>query len=139
MAYFSKHTAQRAEQQYLKNVKQLFVRVQKINEQLHSLLIAIDKKIDRTNYERMISYINQYIVHTDLWRLRFTNNLQNIEIAVLQIILLEHIFEQEHALNIMEFDSIEDYKAELITLNNHAAKLFDIHRDKMFNYIHANH
>lgn len=132
MTYLNKHVVHRMEQQYLKNVKHFFLRIQNLNVQLNDLLLNVSKKIDKSAYVNTTDYINQYLVHTDIWRLRFTNNLQNIEIAVLQTILLEQIFHNEPiTTNIVQLDSLEDYKAELFSLNQHVPELFNIHRKKL--------
>lgn len=136
MAYLNKHAAHKMEQQYLKDTKHFFLRIQNLNQELHVLLVKTEREINKSKYDSIIEYINQYVVHTDIWRLRFTNNLQNIEIAVLQVLLLEHIYQQDPTISqTIDHEKLEEFKEQLLLLNDHAPKLFEIHRKKLQNYI----
>jgi len=132
MAHLNKHAARKMEQQYLKGIKNFFLRIENLNQELHVLLVKAEGKINKNEHEGVINYINQYIVHTDIWRLRFANNLQNIEVAVLQVLLLEHIYQQEATIaQSADLERLEEYKEQLLILNDHAPKLFEIHREKL--------
>ena len=139
MSYLDKHVVRKMEQQYLKDVKHFFQYIQELNEQLNEQLKKIEPLIDKEKYEEIINYIEQYVVYTDIWHLRFTNNLQNIEIAVLQIILLEHLYQSEN--NIADAEDQQmliELKGQLLTLNDHATRLLEIHRKKLDTYINSN-
>lgn len=136
MTYLNKHVARKMEQQYQKKVKHFFVHIQELNQQLHALLLKVEPHLDKEKYAPITDYIEQYVVHTTIWRLRFTNNLQNIEIAVLQVMLLEEIYKKEQQLVQPEDrQNLDDYTVLLLSLNNHAQKLFEIHQEKLHKYI----
>lgn len=139
MSYLDKHVVRKMEQQYLKDVKHFFQYIQELNEQLNEQLKKIEPLIDKEKYEEIINYIEQYVVYTDIWHLRFTNNLQNIEIAVLQIILLEHLYQSENNISDAEDQQmLIELKGQLLTLNDHATRLLEIHRKKLDTYINSN-
>lgn len=139
MSYLDKHVVRKMEQQYLKDVKHFFQYIQELNQQLNEQLKKIEPLIDKEKYEGILNYIEQYVVHTDIWHLRFNNNLQNIEIAVLQIILLEHLYKSETDIaDAQDQQMLIELKGHLLTLNDHAPRLLEIHRKKLDTYINSN-
>ena len=76
------------------------------NRSLHRVMIEINTElaiihkklklqIVHTDYEVATSYISQFISYTTIWNLKFTYNLESPEVALMQILHLEYIFEHE--------------------------------------------
>lgn len=66
-----------------------------INSELAMIHKKIANQIAITKYEHATSYIAQFISYTTIWNLKFTYNLESPEVALMQILHLDHIFEHE--------------------------------------------
>lgn len=91
----NKYAARLTEQQERLNSKKFYGTINDINTKLSKVHRSIATKVDIEKYKPATDYLNQYISHTDLWNLKFSMNLENPEIAMLQIFNLEFIFAVE--------------------------------------------
>ncbi|MFF5997020.1 hypothetical protein AAGS61_20140 [Lysinibacillus sp. KU-BSD001] len=66
-----------------------------INTELAQLHKIIAKQISLNQYIHATNYAEQYISYTSLWNIKFTYNFESPEVALIQLIHLEYIFEQE--------------------------------------------
>ena len=81
-----------------------------VNSELANIHKKIANQISITKYERATSYIAQFISYTTIWNLKFTYNLESPEVALMQILHLDHIFEYEE-----EHDFLKE-KARLLEM-----------------------
>ena len=95
---YNKHLAKTVEKQQLKQTRQFYLALADINLQLSTIHQRLSMKIDLASYEYASEYVNQYISYTTVWNLKFVYNLENPEVALLQIFHLRYIFscEPEH-------------------------------------------
>lgn len=139
--YTDKYVAKQMEKQYMKNLQKYYVTLGEINVALAKIHKQISPFIQHGKYERATAYINQYISHTTVWNLKFKMNLENPEIALLQIFHLEYIFKQERADQFSEekailkeqkklFYSLQVFSEEHIEKRHHAMLSF-IHNKTM--------
>lgn len=91
----NKYVARLNEQQERLNSKKFYGTINDINTKLSKVHRSIATKVDIEKYKPATDYLNQYILHTDVWNLKFLMNLENPEIAMLQIFNLEFIFAVE--------------------------------------------
>ena len=95
---YNKHLAKTVEKQQMKQTRQFYLSLADINLQLSTIHQRLSMKIDLAAYEYASEYVNQYISYTTVWNLKFVYNLENPEVALLQIFHLRYIFscEPEH-------------------------------------------
>ena len=91
----SKYVAKSMERQHLKAVRKHSLQIVDINLALKDLHHQIAPHIDETKYEAITSYVNQYISHTHIWNLKFACNLEDPEVALMQLFHLKYILEHE--------------------------------------------
>ncbi|GLC88079.1 hypothetical protein [Lysinibacillus piscis] len=136
MSHVNRHLAHTLEQQHKRSVKGLFLKIETLNMNCTALRERLEPHIDFTLYEHAIDYVNQYISYTTILNLKFITNTQNLEIAVLHVLLLSHILENEAP---HEFDYersvLQGYIQEVLALNHHTESLFNNHQEKMMLYI----
>ncbi|WP_431028827.1 hypothetical protein [Lysinibacillus sp. LZ02] len=66
-----------------------------INTELARLHKIIAQQISLNQYIHATNYAEQYISYTSLWNIKFSYNFESPEVALIQLIHLEYIFEQE--------------------------------------------
>lgn len=91
----SKFVAKSMERQHLKAVRKHSLQIVDINLALKDLHHQIAPHIEQEKYEAITSYVNQYISHTHIWNLKFACNLEDPEVALMQLFHLTYILEQE--------------------------------------------
>lgn len=135
MPYLNKHLVRTLEQQHKRSVRGLFLKIQNLNNECTILMKRLGKNIDLTAYKEAIDYVDQYVTHTSILNLKFTTNLQNLEVVVLHAILLEYILSKEPKSFNYEKQLLEGFIEEMLALNDHAPTLFANHKEKMYQYI----
>lgn len=90
-----KQVALSLERQHLKYVKSYYKTLADINMCLGNIHRSIQPRIDKQKYRYATEYVNQYISYTNVWNIKFVYNLENPEVALLQIFHLDYIFEHE--------------------------------------------
>lgn len=135
MPYLNKHLVRTLEQQHKRSVRGLFLKIQNLNNECSILMKRLGKNIDLTAYKEAIDYVDQYVTHTSILNLKFTTNLQNLEVVVLHAILLEYILSKEPKSFNYEKQLLEGFIEEMLALNDHAPTLFANHKEKMYQYI----
>lgn len=136
MPYLNKYLARTLEQQHKRSVRGLFLKIQDLNNECTILRKQIETRIDLTQYNDAIDYIDTFVSHTSILNLKFITNLQNLEVVVLHAILLDVILtnESDESFN-YEKQLLEGYLEEILALNDHAPTLFANHKEKMLQYI----
>lgn len=78
------------------------------------------------------NYANQFISHTTIWYLKFKTNLQNLEVATLQLLHLHFIFQQlpQEQFN-KERDRFNELTKHFPKLSEYAPKQYDLHYAKI--------
>ena len=69
--------------------------MQEVNTELARVHKTIKKYIDLEQYIHATNFVEQYISYTSLWNLKFSYNMQSPEVAFLQLLHLDYIFEHE--------------------------------------------
>lgn len=87
--------AKSMERQHLKAVRKHSLQIVDINLALKDLHHQIAPHIDDAKYEAITSYVNQYISHTHIWNLKFACNLEDPEVALMQLFHLTYILDYE--------------------------------------------
>lgn len=109
---YNKHLAKTLEKQQQTQTRQFYHVLADINLQLSNIHHSILKKIDLSSYEYATEYVNQYISYTTIWHLKFVYNLENPEVALLQIFHLQYIFDNEPKDHLLKerayFDEIKE-------------------------------
>lgn len=85
------------ERQHLKSARKYSLQVIDINTALTNIHNQISTKVDHSKYEAVTEYVNQYVVHTNIWKIKFVSNLENPEVVLMQIFHLNYILLHEPA------------------------------------------
>lgn len=132
----NKFVAKLNEQKHRQNIRKFYSTISDINHTLAKLHQRISTQIDQSLYEPATNYINQYISHTTVWNLKFTMNLESIEVALLQIFHLEYIFSCEPTHLFEEEKVILNEQLELFyNLKPFAEEHIENRRNSMYQYI----
>lgn len=93
---YNKHAAKMLERQQSKKTRQVYHALAELNLSLNQLHKSIERYIDLDKYKYATEYVDQFISYTTVWNMKFVYNLENPEVALLQIFHLTYIFENEH-------------------------------------------
>lgn len=91
----NKQAALSIEKQQLNKQRKYYVSIAEINNTLANVHKDLLTKLDIAKYQYATDYINQYISHTTVWNLKFVMNMENGEVALLQIFHLDYILSKE--------------------------------------------
>lgn len=89
--------AKSLEHQHLKTVRKHLLQIIDINTALRDLHNQMAPHINKEEYEAITAYVNQYISYTHIWQMKFVCNLEDPEVALLQIFHLYYILERQQA------------------------------------------
>jgi hypothetical protein len=133
---YNKHLAKTVEKQHMRQTRQFYLALAEINLQLSTIHQRLSKKIDLSSYEYVTEYVNQYISYTTIWNLKFVYNLENPEVALLQIFHLRYIFncEPEHLFK-EERAYFEEAKECFAKVNPFKPEKVDTRYNEMLQYI----
>ena len=132
----SSFVAKSMERQHLKSVRKLSLQIVDINTALKDVHHQLAPHIDETKYEAATAYVNQYISHTHIWNIKFVCNLEDSEVALMQLFHLKYILDHEpaelyqNARDILE-EQREKFKVITLFPNEH----IEMRRRKMLDYI----
>ena len=83
------------ERQHTKHVKHYYRTLAEINVELAKIHKNLQFTLDKEKYQYVTEFVNKYISYTTIWNIKFVYNLENPEVALLQIFHLEYIFDRE--------------------------------------------
>jgi len=109
----NKYAAKLNENQEKLNSKKLYNTISKVNLNLSNIHRSVAPKIDIQKFKYATDYVNQFISHTSVWNLKFLMNLENPEVAMLQIFHLEFIFLVENTPALAQEKAQFEKQAEL--------------------------
>ena len=92
---YNQHVAKMLERQQTKRTRQIYHALADMNLSLNAIHRAILNHIDQDKYKYATEYVNHFISYTTVWNLKFVYNLENPEVALLQIFHLTYIFDNE--------------------------------------------
>lgn len=131
-----KQVALSLERQHLKHIKSYYRTIAEINLRLGNIHRSIEYKIDKQKYQYATEYVNQYISYTTVWNIKFVYNLENPEVALLQIFHLEYIFEHEPKNSfITERKQLEEQRKQFSEVNPYKEEQIRSRKQEMLNYI----
>lgn len=91
----NRYTAKLNEMQQKINTKKRYTIIEDINLSLNKIHQMVEPQINLKKFQPATDYVNQYISHTSIWNLKFKVNLESLEVALLQILHLQFIFDIE--------------------------------------------
>ncbi|MEG0385908.1 hypothetical protein [Solibacillus cecembensis] len=109
--------AKSLERQHLKSARKYPLLISDINIELNKIHLQITDQIEHSKYEAATAFVNQYIAHTSIWKVKFVCNFENPEVVLMQIFHLNHIFKNEPA---------DHFSAERELLNLQWQKFLDV-------------
>ncbi len=114
----NKQAALSIEKQHLNKQKKYYVSIAEINNTLANVHKDLLPELDRAKYQYATDYINQYISHTTVWNLKFVMNMENSEVALLQIFHLDYILSKEpESLFTTEREILQEQKEKFLSLD----------------------
>ena len=134
---YNQHVAKMLDKQQTKKTRQVYHALAEINLSLNTVHKLIMDYIDHDKYKYATEYVNQFISYTSVWNLKFVYNLENPEVALLQIFHLTYIFDNEpESLFIKERQELAQVKARFIEMNRFKQEKVAERYEKMLQYIH---
>ena len=136
---YNQHVAKMLDKQQTKKARQLYHALAELNLSLNAIHKLIMNHIDHDKYKYATEYVNQFISYTSVWNLKFIYNLENPEVALLQIFHLTYIFENEPESNfIKERRELAQINARFIEMNQFKQEKVAERYEKMLQYIYEN-
>lgn len=121
---------------HLKTIRRYPLQIATLNENLKELHDRIAPQIDPIKYEAISSYVNQYISHTHIWNLKFANNLESPEVALMQVFHLKVILLGEPAdLHQAIRTNLEDLNEKFLSITLYSDEQLKSREAKMRDYI----
>ncbi|WP_107941939.1 hypothetical protein MHH70_09630 [Metasolibacillus sp. FSL H7-0170] len=119
----NRHVAKSLERQQLKSMRRFYYAIAEINLILADIHKKIQSNIDEEKYQYATAYVNKYISYTSVWNIKFAYNLENPEVAMLQLFHLRYIFQHEPTIAFTQerqivqqqqhaFDKLQLFRAE---------------------------
>lgn len=134
--YMNRHVVKSLERQQMKSVHRYYRSIADINMELAKLHKNIEFEIDKDHYHFATEYVNQYISYTSVWNVKFVANLENPEVALLQLFHLEYIFDHEPAhLFSNERQLFTKQKEAFIYLKSYTLDHIQMRKENMLQFI----
>lgn len=128
--------AKSLERQHLKSMRKHFLQIIDINTVLRDIHYQIAPHINKEEYEAATTYVNQYISHTHIWHIKFVSNLEDPEVALMQIFHLQYIFKREQADKFtQEREILEEQTKKFRAITLYSDQHIESRRQKMEQYI----
>ena len=117
--------AKSLEQQQLRSAKKYHLAIAEINTELMKVHKVLERCINKSNYQAVTAYVNQYISYTTIWNIKFVYNLENPEVALMQLMHANYILAHEKseqlapirravAIQQQKFNDLRPYRPEQI-------------------------
>ena len=133
---YNKHAAKMLERQQSRKTRQVYHALAELNLSLNKIHKSIEHYIDRDKYKSATEYVDQFISYTTVWNIKFVYNLENPEVALLQIFHLSYIFDNEHQSNFMkERRELEQLKKQFAKMNPFKQEKVEERYAKMVQFI----
>lgn len=87
--------AKSLEQQQLRSAKKYHLAIAEINTELVKVHKVLERCIQKPDYSAITAYVNQYISYTTIWNIKFIYNLENPEVALMQLMHANYILAHE--------------------------------------------
>lgn len=133
----SNFVAKSMERQHLKSVRKLSLQIVDINTALKDIHQQLAPHIDEIKYEAATAYVNQYISHTHVWHIKFVCNLEDPEVALMQLFHLQYILDREPAeLYQKSRDLLNEQREKFMAITLYSDDHIEMRRTKMLDFIH---
>lgn len=130
MVWLNKHASQLIDHNLQRKDKEYVMKIEKFNEDAASLHKKLRPFANEQAMQHVTDYVNQYISHTDIWTMKFKMNLQNAEVATMQILHLTFLMPQieghEH-----EWAKFRELQEVFPTLSDFAEAQFSLHYERV--------
>lgn len=124
------------ERQHLKSVRKLSLQIVDINTALKDAHLQLAPYIDEMKYEAATTYVNQYISHTHIWNIKFVCNLEDPEVALMQLFHLKHILDNEPAELYQDIrDILAEQRQRFMSITLYSDEHIQMRRAKMNDYM----
>ena len=134
---YNQHVAKMLDKQQTKKTRQVYHALAELNLSLNAVHKSIMDHINYDKYKYATEYVDQFISYTSVWNLKFVYNIENPEVALLQIFHLTYIFDNEpESQFIKERQELTQIKARFIEMNRFKQEKVAKKKKKMLQYIH---
>lgn len=130
MVWLNKHASQLIDRGLQRKDKAQHMKIEKFNEEAAQLHKKLRPLIEEDVLLPVTTYVNNYISHTDIWTMKFKMNLENLEVATMQILhltfLMPHIEGHER-----EWSAFRELQQVFPTLSDFAEQQFALHYERV--------
>ncbi|BDH60076.1 hypothetical protein MTP04_02060 [Lysinibacillus sp. PLM2] len=131
-----KQVVKSLENMHIKHVRHFYRSIADINLELVKIHKSIELEIDKEKYRHATNYVNEFVSYTTVWNVKFVYNLENPEIAMLQLFHLEYILESEPTNRFSKERAIFSEQIEKFnSLNAFKPEHIQMRKQKMLDYI----
>ena len=134
---YNQHVAKMLDKQQTKKTRQVYHALAELNLALSAVHKSIVDYINHDKYKYATEYVDQFISYTSVWNLKFVYNLENPEVALLQIFHLTYIFDNEPKSQfIKERHELAQLNTRFIEMNQFKQEKVAERYEKMLQYIY---
>lgn len=131
MQWLNKHASKLIDKGLQRKDREYYAKIEQFNIDAAILHRTLAQKIDLSTYTAITNYVNQYIAHTTIWNVKFYVNMQNLEVATMQLIHLEAIFANEHESLLSERNQFAELQQLFSTLSDYALTQYELHVSRL--------
>lgn len=132
MVFLNKQASKLIDNRLKRKEKDYYDQIEAFNVEAAVIHKKLLLEMNIEDVEGITSYVNQFISHTTVWYLKFKTNLQNLEVATLQLLHLHFIFEQLPAEQFTkERARFHALRETFPMLSEYAPKQYDLHYAKI--------
>lgn len=131
MTFLNKHASTLIDRKLKRTDKDYISKIESFNEEAVLLHKRVRPLTDEQLVLRVSEYVSSYIPHTDIWEVKFKSNLQNLEVATLQMIHLTFTMALVPKKHEYEWRKFQELQTTFPTLSDFAEKQFLIHYNRV--------
>ena len=130
MVWLNKHASQLIDRNLQRKDKAQQTKIENFNEEAALLHKKLRPLIDEQALQHVSAYVNQYISHTDIWTMKFKTNMQNAEVATMQMLHLTFVIATVHG-HEREWAKFRELQAQFPALSDFAETQFSMHYERI--------
>ena len=132
MVFLNKQASKLIDNRLKRKEKDYYDQIEAFNVEAAAIHKKLLLQMDIEIVAAVTNYVNTFISHTTIWYLKFKTNLQNLEVATLQLLHLHFIFEQLPEAQFLKerarFIALQD---AFPALSEYAPKQYELHYAKI--------
>lgn len=135
MVWLNKHASQLIDNNLKRQDKEYYAKIEKFNEEAASLHKKL-KPYATDALTPVTQYVNDYISYTNIWQLKFQTNMQNAEVATMQMLHLTCLIAPLPKTFTREWKKFYELQQMFPTLSDFSEQQFELHYERVKKLLH---